>query len=134
MHFFFLDVVDVVPARSAGGLDYSFYLVLAATILVEAGIMLGVKYNPFGKSLLHSFVANVASVATGFLLFELVPDLFDPYNIPKLLGMLLITVCIELPVLYLFNKQQSLRQTLRVCILMNAVTYFLFWLYIHFAV
>lgn len=134
MYFFFLDVVDVVPARSAGGLGYIFYLVLAATILVEAGIMLGVKYNPFGKSLLHSFVVNAASVASGFLLFELVPDLFDPYKIPKLLGMFLVTVGIELPVLYLLNKQQSLRQTIRVCLLMNAVTYFLFWLYIHYVV
>lgn len=129
MHFFFLDVVDVVPARNAEGLPLVFYFIVAATILIEAVIMLLIRYNGFGKSILHSFLVNVASVTAGFLLFELAPGLFEPGHLLKFLGLLFITIIIEAPVLYLLNKIKTLHQTAGVCILMNIVTYFLFWIW-----
>lgn len=130
MDIYFLDVVDVVPARSAGGLDYSFYLVVAATILAEGAIMWWMKYNPLGRSLLHSFLANAASLAAGFLLYEVVPGLFLPFVLLNLAAMLLITIAVELPVLYLLNKRQVFRFTLSVCAMMNVISYLLFYLYI----
>lgn len=129
MDFMLLDVVDVVPAKTAGALDYSFYLTIAATILVEAVVMLLMKYNAFAKSLLHALVANLVSVVAGFLLFELVPALFAPYHLLKLLVMLLITIAIELPVLYFLNRQKVFQQTLRAAVVMNVVSYTLFYLY-----
>jgi hypothetical protein len=130
MHFFFLDVVDVVPARSGNGLDYRFYLIVALTILAEAVVMLLIKYNRFGKSLLYSFLVNTVSVATGFLMFDLLPGLFDPFRLLNLLAMLLITIAIELPVLWLLNKPKVFRQTVTVTAVMNAVSYTLFYIYI----
>lgn len=129
---YLLDVVDVVPARSPAGLDYSFYLIVAATILIEAVVMLLMKYNIFGKSLLHSFIVNTASLVLGFLLFEVVPELFVASKIHNLLAMLLITIIAELPLLYLLNRQQPFKQTAWVCIVMNIVTYLLFYLFIIF--
>lgn len=128
--FYLLDVVDVVPARTAGGLDYSFYIVVAATIGVETLAMWLMKYNPFGKSLLHSFLCNIASLVLGFLLYEMVPGLFAADKIPNLLLMLLLTMAAELPVLYLLNRQQDIKKTLLVCGIMNVITYFLFYLFI----
>lgn len=128
--FYLLDVVDVVPARTAGGLDYSFYIVVAATIGVEALVMWLMKYNPFGKSLLHSLICNIASLVLGFLLFELVPGLFAADKIPNLLLMLLLTIGAELPVLHLLNRQQNFTKTLAVCGIMNIVTYVLFYIFI----
>lgn len=127
---YLLDVVDVVPARSSAGPDSSFYLIVAATILVEAVVMLLMKYNTFGKSGLHSFIVNIVSLALGFLLFEMVPELFVADKIPNLVAMLLITIIAELPFLYLLNKQCPFKQTIRVCISMNIVTYLLFYLFI----
>lgn len=130
MDFMLLDVVDVVPAKTAGALDYSFYLIVAATILVEALVMLLMKYNDFGRSLLHALIVNVVSVAAGFLLYELWPALFAPYKLLHLLGLLFVTILIEMPVLHLLNKSKSFKGTDIAAVLMNVISYFLFYLYI----
>lgn len=129
MDYFLLDVVDVAPARGADGMPIIFYIIVGATILTEAVIMLLMKYNSFGKSFLHSLLVNIASVAAGFLLYELVPEMFEPGYLPKFLGLFLLTVAIELPVLYLLNKSKPVRDTVNAGVFMNAVTYFLFWMY-----
>lgn len=132
MHkLFFLDVVDVVPARSSGP-DLSFYLLITATILVEAAIMYWLKYNRFTRSLLHSFLANITSLAAGFLLIEVLPRFFGKYSIGNLLALMLITILVEFPVLYLLNRTKPLKSTATVCVVMNVVTYILFYLYITF--
>lgn len=131
LKLFLLDVVDVVPAKSGNGLDYTFYLLVAVTILAEAGVMRLMKYNDFSRSLLHSFVANLASLAAGFLLIKVLPDLFSATTIVNLLALMLITIAVELPVLYLFNKTKPFRSTLTVCVVMNIASYILFYLYIN---
>jgi hypothetical protein len=129
MDYFLLDVVDVATARGAGNLPMIFYIIVAATILTEAVIMLLMKYNTFGKSFLHSLLVNIASVAAGFLLYELAPGMFEPGHLSKFLGLFFITLATELPVLYMLNKSKHVRDTVTAGVIMNAITYFLFWMY-----
>jgi hypothetical protein len=130
MDLFFLDVVDVVPARSADGPGIDFYLLLAVTILAEAGILYLLRHNLFGKALLHSFAVNAASLAAGFLLIEWIPGLFVPDTLMNLLLLWLITVAIETPLLFLLNRKTAVRTTIKASLVMNLVTYLIFYGYI----
>ena len=132
MDLFFLDVVDVVPARSASGPGIDFYLLFAVTILAEAGIMVLFRYNLLGKALLHCFAVNAASLAAGFLLIEWIARLFLPDSFINLLLLWLITVVIETPLLYLMNRKTAIRNTLKVSLVMNILTYLIFYGYITF--
>ncbi len=127
MQLFFLDVVDADISRSA---DLTPVAVIAITILAEAVVMLLMKYNSFGKSLLHSLILNLASVAVGYILVETVPALFGNYDIPHLLLLMLITIAVELPLLYLLNRKKPVRDTILAASLVNLVTYILFYGYI----
>ena len=127
MQLFFLDVVDADISRST---DLIPVAVIAITILAEAVVMLLMKYNNFGKSLLHSLILNLASVAVGYILVETVPALFGNYDIPHLLLLMLITIAVELPLLYLLNRKKPVRDTILAASLVNLVTYILFYGYI----
>lgn len=127
MEFFFLDVVDAGVSRTV---DLTLVVVLALTILAEAIVMLLMKYNSFGKSLLHSLVLNIASAAIGYLLVETLPALFGNYDIPHLLLLMLITIVVECPLLYLLNRKKPVRETILAASLINIVTYILFYGYI----
>ncbi|MFN8290537.1 MAG: hypothetical protein U0U70_09785 [Chitinophagaceae bacterium] len=129
LKFFMLDVVDVAPARASGP-DTGFYLLLAGTILAEAGIMYLMRYNAFLRALLHSLLANLASLALGFLLIEVMPGFFSRYSFLNLATLMVITILAELPVLYLLNRTKPLKSTALVCVVMNIVSYILFYLYI----
>ena len=132
MDYLLLDVVDVVPAREANGPGLSFYLLLGITILAEAALMRVLKYQQRGPALFHSLLANLVSLATGFLLIEWIPGLFFPNELLNLAALWLITVLIETPVLYLLNRQKKLTSTIKVSVLINLLSYFLFYVYIEF--
>ena len=132
MDYLLLDVVDVVPAREANGPGLSFYLLLGITILAEAALMRVLKYQQWGPALFHSLLANLVSLATGFLLIEWIPGLFFPNELLNLAALWLITVLIETPVLYLLNRQKKLTSTIKVSVLINLLSYFLFYVYIEF--
>lgn len=127
MELYFLDVVDADVSRSV---DLTLVAVIAVTILAEAIVMLLMKYNAFGKALLHSLILNLASVAVGYLLVETVPSLFGNYDIPHLLLLMLITIAVELPLLYLLNRNKPVKETIFAASLVNLVTYLLFYGYI----
>ncbi len=129
MQLYFLDVVDADVSRSV---DLTLIIVVAATILVEALTMWWINYNPFGKSLLDSVVLNGASVSAGYVLVEMVPSLFGDYGMHRLLILWLITVAIECPLLYLLNRKKPFRETLIAAILVNVISYFLFYVYLRF--
>jgi hypothetical protein len=124
MHFYFLDVVD---AGVSSSIDWMLILVLAITIVVEALVMLLLKYNSFKKSLLDAFVVNVASILVGFLLLKFAHHFFNSYDIPGLLKLLVITIAIELPILYLLNRKHPFVKTIQATVLINIVTYVLFF-------
>ena len=127
MQLYILDVVDAGVSRSV---DLTLVAVISVTILVEAIVMLLMKYNNFGKSLLHSLILNLTSVAVGYLLVETVPALFGNYDIPHLLLLMLVTIAVELPLLYLLNRNKPAKKTILVTSLVNLVTYTLFYGYL----
>ena len=130
MDILLLDVVDVVPAKTAGYLDRSFYLTLALTIAVEALLMRWMQYQSWGKSLLHALVINLVSVVAGFLFYELMPGLFDPQVLLKFLCLFGLTVLAEAPVLQLLNRSKPWRKTWLTALVINAVTYLLFFIFL----
>ena len=127
MQLYILDVVDADVSRSV---DLALIAVIAVTILAEAIVMRLMKYNIFGKALLHSLILNLASVAVGYLLVETVPALFSKYDIPHLTLLMLITIAVELPLLYLLNRNKPLKETILAASQVNLVSYLLFYGYI----
>lgn len=123
-----LDVVDVVPARDNSPL-YRFLLVVALTVITEALVMLISRYNRFLRSLAHSGLVNGVSLGLGFLLMEWLPRLFVTGSIMNLLMLFFITFLAETPVLYGLNRKTPVSQTIRVSLLMNLLTYILFYFY-----
>lgn len=124
-----LDVVDVVPARDNSPL-YRFLLVVALTVITEAVVMTLFRYNRFVKSMGHSVLVNGISLALGFALIEWAPGLFYTGNISNLLLLFLVTLLAETPVLYLLNRIKPPGETIRISLLMNLLTYILFYFYI----
>lgn len=124
MNFYFLDVVD---AGVSSNIDWMLILALAVTILVEGLVMLLLRYNSFKKSLLDSFVINIASILVGFLLLKFAHYFFNSYDIPGLLKLLAITIAVELPVLYLLNRKYPFVKTVQATVLINIMTYVLFF-------
>lgn len=129
LNIYFLDVVD---AGVSSSVNKTLLFVIGATILVEALTMLLMKYNKFGPSLFHSFIINTASVAAGYLLFWVFPEMVKNYSFVNLFILMLITMVVEVPLLYLLNKKTPFMQTLKTGIVINFVSYFLFFLFINF--
>lgn len=127
MKFFFLDVADA--GVSGGSFDWTLIIVLVVTIFIEAAILFLMKYNRIRKSLQDSFIINIASIATGFVLYKYAVSLFSSYSFRNLLILFAITVVIEFAVLYLLNRKTEIAKTLRSVILINIVSYFLLYLF-----
>jgi hypothetical protein len=127
MHFYLLDVADA--GVSGGRIDWTLIVVLFLTILIEAAIMLLMKYNRFRKAVTDSLVVNTTSIAAGFILFRVAPDLFGPYSISNLLILFAVTTVIELAVLYLLNRKLIVIKTVQAAVVMNLVSYILFFLF-----
>jgi len=126
MKFFLLD------GGGAGLLYIGLFLLLVFTalaILLEALIMVMFKYNLFKKALGHSSVANLASLAAGFVLISSAEDVFNLDDLSGYAAFFGVTVAIELLILYLCNKQKPFQRTLLVCVVMNLVTYFFLYLF-----
>ena len=128
MKFYFLDVADA--GVSGGSFDRTLVAVLLATIVIEAVIMLLMKYNRFRKAVTDSLVVNTASIAAGFILFRVAPDLFGRYSISNLLILFAITTVIEFAILYLLNRKLILVKTLQAAVVMNLASYILFFLFV----
>ena len=126
MNFYLLDVVDAPVVHSGYRI---FIAIVALTILVEALVMLLMKYNLFKKALLDSFLVNIASLVIGFVLAELVNDIFNSYKLPDLLLLCAITIGVESGILYGLNRKHRVLKTLGTCVVMNLASYFLFYLF-----
>ena len=125
MKIFFLDVVDA--GVSGGAISPEVIIVLLVTILIESVVLILMKYNRFKMTLLNSFIVNVASIAAGFILIELGTDLFYYYSITNILILFAISAVIEFFILYLLNKKLPVMKTLQAAVVMNLVSYFLFY-------
>ena len=98
------------------------FIVLA--ILIEAFVMQQMKYHPaFNKCLLQSLLANLASLAAGFVMINSGGNFFQIDNLPGFGVLFITTLALEGLVLYLLNKEMPWRLTWKVCVVMNLVTY-----------
>ena len=129
MHIYLMDVVDAGVSNS---FDWVIILVLGGTILVEAIVMLLMKYNNLKKAALDSLIVNVASLGVGFILIRYLSSLFNSYTFSHLLMLMLVTIIVETGILYILNRTKPFINTLAVSVLMNVVSYALFYLFIHF--
>lgn len=120
----------------AGFFLFIFLLGLAfivVAILIEAVVMKQMKYHAaYKKCLLQSLVANLLSLAAGFLIINSGSGFFQVDNLPGFGVLFAITIAVELMVLYLMNKNEPILRTLKVCVLMNLVTYAIAFLIIQF--
>ena len=104
---------------------FIFFIVLA--ILLEAAIMIWMKYNTsLKKTFLDSLVINIASLAAGFALLNFF-DTLGYYTLPALAILYAVTVIIETTILQLLNRKHKLSRTLLVSLLMNLVTYIILY-------
>lgn len=105
---------------------FIFFIVLA--ILMEAGIMMLMKYNSsLKKTFIDSLIINIASLAVGFALLQFFEQL-GYYTLVTLVILYVITVIVETGILKLLNKQHTLRKTVQVSIVMNLITYIILYL------
>ena len=116
----------------AGGAGLIFFvygvivLFIVLAILLEAAVMIAMKYNTrFKKAALDSTIINVASLVVGFILLEYFEDFIASYTPLNFLILYIITVVIESWLLYLLNKTKPFKQTLKVTLVMNLISYLL---------
>jgi len=103
---------------------------MIVTIALEAVTMIILKYNKAGKAFLDSFLINLVSMGAGFLLLFSDSDLFEITDnaIVGLAILFLITVVIEFLILYLLNRKLSVQKTLIASVVINLVSYLLYYL------
>ena len=104
-----------------------FILFMVLAILLEAAIMIWMKYNTsLKKTFLDSLIINIASLAAGFLLLNFF-DTLGNYTLSALAILYAVTVIIETTILQLLNRKHKLSKTLLVSLLMNLVTYIILY-------
>lgn len=104
---------------------FIFFIVLA--IMMEAGIMMLMKYNSsLKKTFKDSLIVNIASLAAGFALIDFFEELGD-YTLVTLAILYGVTVIIETIILKLLNKQHDLWKTIQVSLVMNLITYIILY-------
>jgi hypothetical protein len=113
-----------------------FYLLIGAgivfiilAVLIEALVMLLMKYHTLRKAIVQSLVVNLVSMIGGFFLLQLEWDWFNLDSIEGFIGMFLITLIIEGLILYLFNKTTWISRTILVILVMNIITYFVLFFF-----
>ena len=104
-----------------------FILFMVLAILLEAAIMIWMKYNTtLKKTFLDSLIINIASLAAGFLLLNFF-DALGNYTLSALAILYAVTVIIETTILQLLNRKHKFSRTLLVSLLMNLVTYIILY-------
>jgi len=99
-------------------------LFLLLAVVLEAIVMQRMKYQfIFRVSLIQSLVANLVSLAAGFVLSSVSENQFAIDNYTGFAILFAVTVLLEFIVLYFMNKTQPAKRTLMVCFMMNLVTY-----------
>ncbi|SRR5258706_13536967 len=126
MRLFLLD------AGGAGLVFAALIIFMIIAITTEAITMLLMKYNKVGKAFLDSFLANIASLAVGFVLFTILGTVFYITESIILTWLILyvLTVAVEFLVLYLLNRTHPRNKTLLTSAVMNIVSYIILYLFV----
>ena len=101
---------------------------MVAIVLLEVLVLSMLAYNAFQKALLDSFIVNFTSLIAGFVFLAHLSELVSDNTIQLLLLSFLITIILEIGMLYLLNKSKPFRKTFVAGLLMNTVTYILLFL------
>ncbi|MGQ0737957.1 MAG: hypothetical protein ACT4OJ_02750 [Bacteroidota bacterium] len=121
MEFYLLDGAGAGLLIALFGIGILFLLL---AIALEAVIMQRMKYQfIFRVSLIQSTVANLVSLASGFVLSSTADDFFAIDNYAGLAVLFAVTVLLEFLVLYLMNRKQPVKRSFIVSLVMNLVTY-----------
>ncbi len=104
-----------------------FFIALA--ILVEALVMLLMKYHIFKRAMRDSTIVNIFSLILGFALLSAEWEIFSIDSWKGFLAIFFATVLIEGLVLYLMNKDKPIGKTVLVTVIMNVVTYFILYFF-----
>lgn len=111
----------------AGGAGLVLFMLLGfmfLAILIEAIMMMLLKYNKPGKTLLDSLVINLVSLGAGYLIIYSLGSLdFTDNEYLNLFVLYLLTVLIEGICLYLLNRTKPLNKTLLTVFVINIITY-----------
>jgi hypothetical protein len=116
----------------AGGAGLVFGVLIVfmiVAVVIEALVMLAMKYNKAGKAFLDSFVINLITLGFGFILMandslELTENVFLNYTF-----LYLVTVVAEMLVLYLLNRSKPFIKTMLASMAINAASYGLLFLF-----
>ena len=124
MNFYLLD------AAAPGLIFAALIIFMIVTIVLEAVTMIILKYNKAGKSFLDSFLINLVSMGAGFVILSTGTGLFEIVDNAYLsiLILFVITVIVEFLILYLLNRKLPVQKTLITAIVINIVSYLLFYL------
>ena len=111
----------------AGGAGLVLFVLLGfmfLAILIEAIMMMLLKYNKPGKTLLDSLVINLVSLGAGYLIIYSLGSLdFTDNEYLNLFVLYLLTVLIEGICLYLLNRTKPVNKTLLTVFVINIITY-----------
>jgi len=114
----------LLDAGGAGLVIAVLLMFMVAAIVIEAVIMLLMKYNKIGKALLDSLVINLVSLGAGYtvLYFYTSLDLTSD-ELLNLFLLFLLTVLTEGITLFLLNRSKPVNKTVLVAVVINLVTY-----------
>jgi len=129
MNVYFLDAGGAGLFAAAVAIGVLF---IAVAILIEALVMTVMKYTIFKRSLLHSTICNLVSVAVGALLLSLYSDTFNIDSLSGFAGMLGVTLVVEFAILYGLNRGHAVAKTAVVCLAMNLVTYIILYFVVRY--
>ena len=125
MKFFLLDGVG------AGFVFGAMIVFMIITIVLEAVTMLLMKYNKAGKAFLDSFLINLVSLGAGYIILFFnrgFPVPRTESSLANLLILFAVTVAVEFGILFLLNRKPALRKTLITAVVINVVSYLLYFL------
>ena len=121
----------LLDAGGAGLVLGIMIVFMIAVIVIEALIMMLMKYNKAGKAFLDSFLINLVSLVAGYLIVWVNGDLvlYTSSVILNLLILCVITVAVEFAVLYLLNQKHKVSKTFPVSVVMNIASYLVWYLF-----
>ena len=106
------------------GLVISFLIIfMIVAVVIEALMMMALKYNKAGKSFLDSLAINLVSLGLGFVMLTTDSLEIIENEILNYILLFLITVLVELLTLYLLNRSKPFSKTLLVSVVINIVSY-----------
>lgn len=125
MNLFLLD------AGGAGLVFGIMIIFMIAAVVIEALLMVVMKYNMAGKAFLDAFLVNLTSLVAGYILLWTTGELFYYFDSPFLnwLTLYSITVVIEFVILYLLNRRHRVGKTFLTCVIMNVASYVAWYLF-----